>query len=251
MTELSALDAARQLAAPIGEAGSKWMLSPETLGPCKDAGYPHGFVYYVRGRAGVLGEVDADVVIGALGFFEPGLIRKMWDLGVGVEDARAAGARYGLACAEYGRKRLGEFAGADRFATLAAQLADAAPVQGLALFAGWRSEPRPDDGPGRAYFLTHVLRELRGSAHVVAGVSSGLAPLDSILTRHGAGQAKLFGWGEDFDDVSHLTDLRADVEDLTDRICAAALERALDPSERGELVALTTELHAAIVAQPG
>ena len=45
------------------------MLHPDTLTPGKAAGYPGGFAYYVVGRGGVLGDVDASVVVSAFAFF--------------------------------------------------------------------------------------------------------------------------------------------------------------------------------------
>jgi len=248
MSELTALETARRIAGPIGEIGGKWMLSPEVLGPSKDYGYPNGFAYYAVGRGGVLGDVDAGVVIAAFGFFEPGLVRKMWDIGAAVEGPRASARRYGQACAEFGREHLSEFANADRFVELADHLVDGASVVGLPLFAGWRAEQRPRFTAGRAYFLAHVLREWRGSAHVVAAAASGLSPLEAILTQGGVDRAKMFGWGESFDDVGHLVDQRADAELSTDRICAAALDSLFTAAERGEFADLVDELKASFVA---
>ncbi len=218
------------------------MLDPSVLEPSKDRGYANGFVYYVRGRGGVLGEVDADVVISAFGFFAPALIRKMWERGAEVEGACECAATYALACAEFGRDRLSGYDGAARFIELTERVVDAVAVPGLALFSGWRAQPRPSDDIGRAYLLAHVMREWRGSAHVVASVATGLTPLEAILTKNGPGGAKLFGWGEVFDDVDHLAESRQAAEDLTDRICAAAFEAALTATERAELVDLAEAL---------
>jgi hypothetical protein len=244
---LTAAARARRMADPIGDAGGRWLLSPEVLGSAKDHGYPNGFVYYFLGRGGVLGDVDADVVNASFGFFQPSLVRTMWELGLGVEPPRQAAARYGAACAEYGRNHLAGFAGAARFAELAERLVDGAPVMGLPLFAGWKAEARPDDAPARAQYLAHVLREWRGGAHVVAATASGLTPLESILSRHGADRAKLFGWGEAFEDMSHLADRREQCEVITDEICAVALNATLDSAEQDELVELAGRLPAALV----
>ena len=174
-TKPSVIDSVRALTEPIGDVGGMWMLHPEVLGPCRDAGYPNGYAYYIAGRGGVLGDVDADVVTSAFGFFDPALVRKMWESGIAVEGARAAGARYAAACAQFGRTRLQGFGAAGRLAELAGKVADGVDCTGLALFAAWRAEPRPDDAEARAFLLMHVLRELRGSVHIVAVVASGLA----------------------------------------------------------------------------
>ncbi|MEZ5230550.1 MAG: hypothetical protein R2710_28940 [Acidimicrobiales bacterium] len=52
----------------------------------------------------------------------------------------------------------------------------AAHPAALALFAGIAAEPRAEDLPGRAAQLAAVLRELRGSAHLLAVLASGLDP---------------------------------------------------------------------------
>lgn len=242
----SAATAARQLGIPMGDVGGRWLLAPEVLGPSKDHGYPNGFVYYFLGRGGVLGDVDADVISAGFGFFQPSLVRTMWEQGLAVEGPRQAATRLGAACAGYGRARLAEFAGAARFIELAERLVDGAPVMGLPLFAGWRAEARPADAPARAFFLAHVLREWRGSAHIVAAAACGLTPLESILAGHGTDRAKMFGWGETFDDASHLTERRERCEALTDQICAVALEATLSPEEQHELVELATQMQAAL-----
>ena len=234
----------RLMADPIGDAGGRWLLAPEVLGRSKDHGYPNGFVYYFLGRGGVLGDVDANVVTAAFGFFRPELVRRMWELGLGVEPPRQAAVRYGAACAEYGRAHLAEFSAAGRFAELAERVVDGASVMGLPLFAGWRAEDRPDDVPARAQFTAHVMREWRGSAHVAAAAAAGLNPLESILARHGADRAKLFGWSEPFEDASHLAARREQCEAMTDEICGKALDASLDPAEQDELVDLAGQMLA-------
>ncbi len=235
---MTPLEAAQALTAPIGDLGGRWMLHPETLGPCKAAGYPNGFAYYVAGRGGVLGDVDADVIVSAFAFFEPGLVRTMWESGIAVEGARAAGVRYREACAAFGRSRLAGFDGAGRLAELASNVVSAVDSSGLALFAGWRAEPTPDDDAGRAYQLLHVLRELRGSQHIIGVVSCGLAPRDAIIAGPGGGeQAKRFGWAEPFDAAAVTVALRAKAEAVTDELSAAAFAH-LDGNDRAELVSL-------------
>jgi hypothetical protein len=232
------------LAGPVNDIGGRWMLDPEVLGPCKGLGYPNGYAYYFAGRGGVLGDVDADVVGSAFGFFEPALVRKMWTAGVAVEGARASATRYSAACAQWGRSRLNGFAGAERTADLIRHVVDSIDSAGLALFAGWRSEPRPDDAPALAYFLTHVLRELRGSAHITAVVATGLPPRDSILVRGGVGNTQQFGWPEPFPDVSHLHDQRAAAETLTNDMMTRFFDHSLNAAECAELLGLVVGMKA-------
>lgn len=242
----STLASIQSLAQPVGDMGGRWMLHPEVLGPCRDAGYPNGYAYYIAGRGGVLGDVDADVVSSAFGFFAPSLVRTMWDKGVAVEGARAAASRYGAACAAFGRARLQGFADADRLAELAGRLAAGIDAAGLALFAGWRAEPLPDDPAGRAYFLVHVLRELRGSVHLVAVIATGLTPLEAVLATGGAAAAERFGWAAPFPEVDAAAKEAAErlTDDLMARLCAAVLSEA-ELSELARLVvAARTHLDA-------
>ena len=238
----------RALAAPVGDVGGRWMLHRDVLGPGKRFGYPNGYAYYLAGRGGVLGDVDADVVSSAMGFFEPSLVRKMWEAGVAVEGARAAAARYGAACAEWGRLRLQAFDSAPRLAELIRHVVDSADAAGLALFAGWRAEPRPTDPLGLAYFMVHVLRELRGSAHIAAVVATGIAPRDAMLLSGGEGRAQQFGWTGPFPDVSHLVALRAKTEALTDKIMIRFFDHALNAQEAAELLALVLDMKACLDA---
>ena len=232
----------RALTEPVGALGGMWMLAPEVLAPCREVGYPNGYAYYVTGRGGVLGDVDADVVASAFGFFAPSLVRKMWEVGVVVEGARACARRYGDACAQYGRTRTEGYAGIERLATLAEQVAMNADATGLALFAGWRAEPLPADAPGRACFLLHVLRELRGSVHVLAVAASGLGPRDAVLATGGPDHAKQFGWPEPYPVLE--PGAKDASEALTDRVLTSLYGAVLTDDEAAELAELVAGLRA-------
>ena len=233
---MTVVESVRALTEPIGDLGGRWMLHPEVLGPAAEAGYRNGYLYYVVGRGGVLGDVEPGVVCSAFGFFAPALIRKMWDEGVEVEGARAAAARYGAACAQFGRTRMVGFAGAARLAELAERVTMGADDSALALFAGWRAEPLPTDVEGRAYFLLHVLRELRGSVHLVAVIASGLDPLFAVLATGGPMNAHRFGWLPPFPEpvLAH----KQVAEDLTDRLLERHYARSLTEAEIAELADL-------------
>ncbi len=232
----------KALTEPVGYLGGRWMLHPEVLGPCRDVGYPNGYAYYVAGRGGVLGDVDADVIAAAFGFFEPTLVRKMWDVGAAVEGAAAAAARYGAACAQFGRMRLAGFDGADRVCELAARVAAVGDITGLALFAGWRNQPLPEDAAGRAYFLTHILRELRGAAHLIAVVATGLGPRAAVFASGGADSANQFGWSGPYDDLSGVT--KQEAEELTDEILTRLYSTVLSAEDVAELAGLIAPMRA-------
>ena len=238
----AALDSVRALTRPIGELGGAWMLADEVLAPGKEFGYPNGYAYYVTGRGGVLGDVDADVVTSAFGFFHPALVRKMWERGVAVEGAAAGAAGYGAAGAEFGRRRMGDFDGAERLAELAARAATGIDSTGLALFAGWRAHPLPDDAAGRAYQLVSVLRELRGSVHVLAVVATGLGPLAAVLATGGEENARRFGWPEPFPSIAAAAKVPA--EQLTDQVLCRLYAEVLTLAELAELATLARALRA-------
>jgi hypothetical protein len=114
----------------------------------------------------------------------------------------------------------------------------------MPLFAGWRAEPRPDDAAALAYFTTHLMRELRGGAHMAAVVCTGIAPRDAILTSEGEATAQQFGWTAPFPDVSHLVDLRAETEAMTDQTMIRFFDNALNADQSTELLELTLAMKA-------
>ncbi|TDD88502.1 evbL [Actinomadura darangshiensis] len=244
MGELSAADTVRAADKIIHDVGSRWMLSRRTAEHGKEQGYANPFAYYVAGRGGVLGDVDADVVSAALGWFEPGFVRPQWDEGVAVAGAREATRRYRLGCAAWAE---GHVPDDPRLAGLAERVARAATGSGLPLFCGWRAEPLPDGGPARLMQLVQVLRELRGGLHLVATTAVGLSPVEAILTQDGPDTARFFGWQGDLPGCEELRPRRVEAEEITDRLCAAVYERALSPSERAEFAERTGALGSAVL----
>ncbi len=248
MSGLDAMDAVRETDHRIHDVGSAFMLHPETMSRGADAGYSDPFAFYFAGRGGVLGDVDASVVSAAMGWFEPGMVRSLWEQGIAVAGAREAARRYGSAAAAWGRDHLGGLDGIERLATLTEQLVAGTEASGLPLFAGWKVEPLVDDAPGRALQLIHVLREWRGGLHLVATTAAGLSPLEAILTNEGEGQARFFGWKGDLPDCSHLTAAFEDAQRRTDTLAAAVYERSMGPAERAELAGLMAAAEAAVAA---
>src|SRR5579864_6622474 len=118
MPELSAAETVLAADKIIHDVGSTWMLHQETMARSAEFGYGNPFAFYFAGRGGVLGDVDASVVAAAMGWFEPGLVRAMWDEGVVVAGAREAARRYGLACAAWGDDHLAGITGAERLREL-------------------------------------------------------------------------------------------------------------------------------------
>jgi hypothetical protein len=204
------------------------MLDQSTMAFGKEQGFDNPIAFYFVGRGGVLGDVDGDVVASAFGFWNPSLVRSMWSLGSQVMPPRQTARLFAEACHRYGREHLAGIEGLDDLADIGEQIIESVDSTGLTLFAGWRGEPMPDDAPARAAHVIHVLREHRGSAHVVAVVATGLSALEAILTQSGAEHAKFFGWTEPMPEVGSLSDRREGAEELTDRLVAPAFTSVSD-----------------------
>lgn len=246
---MSPEECAARIAPTVGDLGARFMLHAETMEAGKEAGYPNGFAYYMAGRGGVLGDVDADVVYAAFMFFNPAVVAKMWNAGIAVAGAGSAARSYAESCARWGRARLRDFDAAERLAELAGRVVDGADAAGLSLFAGWRAMPLPDDAPARAYQLIHVLRELRGSVHVAAVAAAGLTGLEAVLVGDGGSEAiaQLHGWpGESPEGRAHLRPRWERAEADTSAHMARLLGRTLDADERGELATLVDAAATAI-----
>src|SRR5688572_10250523 len=89
----------------IDSLGGGFMLSPELRQTTKDLGM-RGWEMYFAGRAGVLGDADADVVAAALAFFPPDFVRSRWDAAREKLDLAEAAERFAGACHQWARNRL-------------------------------------------------------------------------------------------------------------------------------------------------
>ncbi|MGB2838635.1 MAG: hypothetical protein WBC76_02290, partial [Actinomycetes bacterium] len=194
---------------------------------------------YFLGRHGVLGDVDADVVLAAAYVFPADHLRREWE-GARRKMTAAEGLdRYLALCHAWGEDHLADFPGAGRLADLGQAVIDASDVVALPLFAGWRAVPVPASAGARCAHVCQVLREHRGACHGVALAALQLDPLLAILTNLG-GEANAidYGWQPPFpaptDSDRALRD-RAEV--LTDDLVAPAYA-ALGSSERTELLDL-------------
>jgi len=237
-------------AGPVGQHGAAYYFTPETLATGKEMGLD-GFRFYFLGRGGVLGDVEAPVVASAFGYFEPSLVQRIWDSGRQVVAPRTA-ARAHLVCGHrFGRERLAGAGDLAPFCAAAESVVAAADPAGLALFAGVAAEPLPEDPPARATQLLTVLRELRGSTHLLAVVASGLSP----KVAHYLGRPDYFGsfgWGDD--DVPVVDDARratyGAVGALTDRLLVPAY-RALDEAASADLADGVAAIAAALAVSDG
>ncbi|HXW38184.1 MAG TPA: hypothetical protein VEJ44_00705, partial [Acidimicrobiales bacterium] len=173
MTDTSRL--VSEASAQIGRMGSAFYFTEPAISKGAELGLGT-FRFYVLGRGGVLGDVDAAEVQSAFGYFAEGIIRTQWDKARTILDPRTAALEYMACCAEFGRTKFSSLEGLEPLCAALDAVNDAADPAGLALYAGIRAEPLAGDPPARAMQLVTVLREYRGSAHLVAIVAQLLDP---------------------------------------------------------------------------
>jgi len=242
---MNAVECATRTRAPIVDVGGGFMLDPATTARGEEFGLDFGG-FYVLGRGGVLGDVDADIVASAFVFFNPTLVRVIWE-GARAKRAPAdAGLAYAEACAEWGREHLGASAGLDEAGALLDRVVAAASPIGAPLFSGWRALPVPADPPAHVMHQLHVLRELRGGMHGAAILSVGLTPCEAQVM-HRPEMAATFGWAEPLPDVATKRPLLDEAETLTNRLVAPAFA-ALGDAERERLADLVDGVAATVSA---
>ncbi len=229
----------------IGSLGAAFYFIPETTGRGKEHGLD-GFRFYFLGRGGVLGDVDAKVIQSAFGYFDGGLVAKMWNSAKEKMAPRDAARLYFECAADLGRRTFSGIAGLDAYCAAAQKVIAAAHPASLALFAGTAAEPLAEDLPARAMQLTAVLREYRGSAHLTAVVASGLSPAvahaikrPNDVTTFGYAEAPAVGDGD-------RAKLDA-AERLTDTIVLTAYS-VLDAAEADALMAGVNAMEAALAS---
>ena len=243
---MDAVATAARVGPPVASLGGKFMLDDATTarGDALGLSFPE---FYMLGRGSVLGDVDADVVSAAFVYFPVAIVRMMWESGRAKHAPSDVVEPYAEACRAFGRTLLANVSSLDELSALMERVVAAASPLGAPLFAGWRAVPLPDDAPGRAAQLLHVLREHRGGSHAAAVLAAGLTPLEAIM---GSGetapqQAALFGWPEPYPDPAATASTRAAVEDVTNRMVAPAYE-VLTEDERGRLAELVDGVFAAL-----
>ena len=244
MTPREVLRAIKQ---PTGDIGAVFYFHPSTLERGKELGLD-GFRFYFLGRGGVLGDVEPGVVQSAFGYFDPGLLAKMWNSGKERVSPRDAARAYMQCCHEVGRNAFEGIDGLDDYVEAATAVIDAVDGGALALFAGVRAEPVPDDTAGAAIHQAMVLRELRGSAHLAAIAAVGLSTQVAHAIKRPDDLA-MFGYEEPpaVTDADRAALERA--EDITDDILEPAFA-VLSDEQAEALVAGTAAMHAALTGGP-
>jgi hypothetical protein len=229
----------------IGDLGWAFYFAPATLARGKELGLD-GFRFYFLGRGGVLGDVDWPVVHAAFGYFEPALVERTWTSAKTRVAPRVAASEYFECAARFGRAHFDAVEGIDAFCTVAGAVNAASDPVGLTLYSGIRSLALAADAPARATQLLALLRELRGSAHLLAIRASGLDAKTAHFIRR-PNDAGSFGW--DAGNPPRITDAErarlAAADALTDELVQPAFA-ALDERGRAALVDALDAIAAAI-----
>jgi hypothetical protein len=225
--------------------------APEPADAMRALGLRSWWMGYVAGRVAPLGAVPLETVAATFfGFASRRLGGAVPDAWTFTDPETVMSAR--LAAVQASLVRL---LGADGQRTVAAaaeplwQAVEACRFDGRALAAAWSAVPRPDDPLLSAWLAMTVLREHRGDGHVMVAVALGLQGLDAIVTHAATGAIsrelvqKGRGWSDDewersrrrlqlegvLDRDGRLTKqggaLRRELEDTTDRLASAPLER--------------------------
>lgn len=235
-------ETAAATATGTSQIASHFMMDAATYQRGAELGF-EGIDFYAAGRAGVLGDVDADIVTAAFFWFEPGMVRERWESAGKVMPPAQAAREWALAAHAWGEAHLPDDLDTARLAELAGKVVDTASPAGAAIFAGWRLLPRPSSPKALASHHLNALRELRGALHGGAALAAGLRPVEALLLRS-PHMAAFFGWSEPFPDVDGRRPTWEQAEAGTNRAMAHALA-ALTEGERAELTELVAAAHTA------
>lgn len=231
----------------INDTGWAYYFTPSTVARGTELGLK-GPQFYFVGRGGLLGNCDSSVVAAAFGYFNPDVIKRAWDTSCQVVDPIVAGRAHLECSAVTGREKLSGVANLKSFIAAADKVNDAANPEALALYAAFRSEKLASDIPGRAMQLTSVLREFRGSAHLVAVRAMGLSGKQAHFIKR-PNDVAMFGWtAEDAPQIDDDARRRlVEAEKLTDQIVAPAFA-VLNNQERADLLAGAQAIKQALSA---
>jgi hypothetical protein len=202
---------------------------------------------YVASRSAALGTPGPSLVTALFHGFAPSLItRALPDAWTFADRSAILANRYDLA-----RTSLAPALGTIDVAKIARDLtivSERLDVAGRPLAAAHRDLPAPDDDIGRLWHAATVIREYRGDCHVAVLTAAGIdgAAANALAVAAGlapADQRTFRGWTEDewTAAIARLTTrgwvrpdgaitdtgraARNQIEDTTDRVCAAGMDR--------------------------
>ena len=244
---MSTEDFVREACTLIGNSGWAYYFAPHTQAKGAELGLV-GMEFYVAGRGGPLGDCDGAALASAFGYFNPAVSGGAWESAKAKVAPRVAGKAHLECCAEHGRNKLSNVAGLAAFVAAADAVNNAADPDGLTLYAAIKTEPLVSDLPGRAMQLVTVLREFRGSAHLLALRAMGIDSKTAHFVKR-PNDIKMFGWTEADAPVID-DDLRARMvaaEELTDKLVAPAYG-VLNAQARQDFLAGAQAIAAALAS---
>ena len=232
----------------IGDLGSAFYFIPDTAAVGKELGL-RGMEFYILGRGGPMGNCEGETVAAAFGFFKPSMLSGIWSDAAAKVDPRTAGRAHLECCAQLGRNKLSKIENLEKIVSALDAVNNAADPDGLSLYAAMRTEPLASDAPGRAMQLIALLREFRGSAHIVA-LRANLVDLKTAHFIKRPDMFKTFGYTEEetpvVTDATHAN--MAAAEKLTDVIVEPAYA-VLTDDQRTVLVKGLQDMKAALKAE--
>jgi hypothetical protein len=241
--DVNAEECARTTREVVVHRGGRFMVAPELATQERLLQVPARSLYF-RGRSAVLGDPPPAVVAALFGIFPAWLVDFALSSPTGELTAERAIEAYLTGCWEWGRHHLVAVPEPHRLAELLFTVVDQAEGSGLALFAGWRCAPRPEDATARLAHSMMVARELRGGLHFAALRSCGLGVVDAVFTDPDSGPDRMrqTGWREqDVEPVRARLRDRVDLperwrraQQITDETFGACLG-VLAPRQRTEL----------------
>jgi hypothetical protein len=195
-----------------------------------------------------MGNTEPEAVAAAFGYFKPALLKSVLDAANAKSEPRVSGAAFMNACATMSRAKLSGVADLDALVAVLEKVNNAADGDGLALYAAINTEKLAEDAAGRLLQLIAILREYRGSAHLVALRAAGVDSRTAHYMKR-PDMWKQFGYTEE--EAPVITDAvkaaRAEAENITDRIVEPAYA-VLSDAERNVLVDGLNAVKAALAA---
>jgi hypothetical protein len=233
--------------------GSAYAGCPKTLRTARELGLT-GWSFFVAGLGGALGDVHPDTVAAALGFIARDAVRDAWAAARQVQPLAGIAAQNLAQCGRWGSEKLDGLSEVESLADLTARITAGVDETGMPLFAAWRAMSAATVGGkitagARIAVQMNLLRHHRAAAHLIAVRTTGLTPLEAIISGpEGEAGAVAFGWQAPYPAIGPLMRRRAFAEALTDRICGPA-DAVLSVAERAEFVRLADAAAAQAQAQ--
>ena len=220
---------------PIAAMGRSYFAAHAVGQSLEKAGFS-GMARYIGARGGVLGDVDADVVVSGFALFNPAMIEAGWNQTKEQGSPRDAAAAFAAGIGRWAGDTFGHLDGLGDFAAAVRSVFDATEPMSQALYAGWRAMPAPDDPAAASGLAIQVLRELRFGFHVHGLSAVGLTPVEAIIAQANPQHAQFFGWSEPFPDPEPLKDRHRRAEEITSARMAEVYE-AIDAGQRAHVAA--------------